>query len=336
MDSLTHLVLGAAIGEAVAGKKIGRKAMLFGAIANTIPDLDVLGGPFFSDAHQMMVHRGITHSFLFAFLFSPLLGYVLSRFIKKIDLDIWGWTSLIFTGLLSHDLLDSLTGYGTGWFEPFSHYRVSFNTIFVADPFYTLPFLIFMLVAVFSVRNLQRRKRATYAGLLISGLYLVFTFFNHYRVDQLARQSLGKKRIAYEDLIVTPTPLNNFLWMAYTRDVSGTWVGYYSLFDKRKEMDFKRMWRNDSLLNPYKDSEDLKALKLLSNGNYIVTREGSDIYFNDLRFGQMSGWDLSDTNFVFKFKMGGHSSNPRALNRMKFKGSYGRALSSMIERIKGN
>ena len=42
MDSLTQIVLGAAVGEAVLGKKVGNKAMLYGAIAGTIPDLDVL------------------------------------------------------------------------------------------------------------------------------------------------------------------------------------------------------------------------------------------------------------------------------------------------------
>ena len=37
MDSITQIVLGAACGEAVLGKKIGNKALLFGAIGGTIP-----------------------------------------------------------------------------------------------------------------------------------------------------------------------------------------------------------------------------------------------------------------------------------------------------------
>jgi len=42
MDSITQIVLGAAVGDAVLGKKIGNRAMVWGAIAGTIPDLDVL------------------------------------------------------------------------------------------------------------------------------------------------------------------------------------------------------------------------------------------------------------------------------------------------------
>ncbi|MEL6140713.1 MAG: metal-dependent hydrolase, partial [Bacteroidota bacterium] len=41
MDSLTQIVLGAAVGEATLGRKVGNRAMLWGAIGGTIPDLDV-------------------------------------------------------------------------------------------------------------------------------------------------------------------------------------------------------------------------------------------------------------------------------------------------------
>ncbi|MFM8916554.1 MAG: metal-dependent hydrolase, partial [Bacteroidota bacterium] len=35
MDSLTQIVLGAAVGEVLLGKKLGNKAMLLGAIGGT-------------------------------------------------------------------------------------------------------------------------------------------------------------------------------------------------------------------------------------------------------------------------------------------------------------
>ena len=44
MDSLTQIVLGAAVGEVVLGKKIGNRAMSWGAVGGAIPDLDDLGG----------------------------------------------------------------------------------------------------------------------------------------------------------------------------------------------------------------------------------------------------------------------------------------------------
>lgn len=75
MDSLTQIVLGASMGEMVAGRKIGNRAMLWGAVAGTIPDLDVFGGVFgMSPEDSLAFHRGISHSLLFAVLVPLLLA----------------------------------------------------------------------------------------------------------------------------------------------------------------------------------------------------------------------------------------------------------------------
>lgn len=68
MDSLTQIVLGAACGEAVAGKKLGNRAMLWGAVGGTIPDLDVFATFFCDEITATSFHRGFMHSFLFAAL----------------------------------------------------------------------------------------------------------------------------------------------------------------------------------------------------------------------------------------------------------------------------
>jgi len=42
LDSVTQIALGAAVSEAIIGKQVGRKALLWGVIAGTIPDLDII------------------------------------------------------------------------------------------------------------------------------------------------------------------------------------------------------------------------------------------------------------------------------------------------------
>ena len=66
MDSLSQIVLGAAVGEAVLGRRIGNRAMIWGAVAGTIPDMDVLGKYFLSELDNLAFHRGISHSLLFS------------------------------------------------------------------------------------------------------------------------------------------------------------------------------------------------------------------------------------------------------------------------------
>jgi inner membrane protein len=78
MDSLTQIVLGAAVGEVVLGKKIGNRAIIWGAIGGTIPDLDVLANLFMSELNALSVHRGITHSIFFSVVAPVAFAWLLS------------------------------------------------------------------------------------------------------------------------------------------------------------------------------------------------------------------------------------------------------------------
>ena len=150
MDSLTHIVFGAALGEALLGKKVGKKAMLLGAIANTIPDLDVflvMGDPI----REITLHRGFSHSLLFSVLAAPFLAWLAQRYLKdRIGFRIW--LLFFFCLLVTHPLLDCLTTYGTQFLLPFSDYRVNINSLFIIDVVYTLPMLV-ACIACLILRN---------------------------------------------------------------------------------------------------------------------------------------------------------------------------------------
>lgn len=79
MDSLSQIVLGAAVGEAVLGRRIGNRAMIWGAVAGTIPDMDVLGQYFLSELDNLAFHRGISHSLVFCLVGAWVFGWVTDR-----------------------------------------------------------------------------------------------------------------------------------------------------------------------------------------------------------------------------------------------------------------
>lgn len=79
MDSLTQITLGAAVGEVVLGRKLGNRAMIWGAVAGTIPDLDVMANLVTDDISALAFHRAITHSLTFSIVAAPLLGWLLYR-----------------------------------------------------------------------------------------------------------------------------------------------------------------------------------------------------------------------------------------------------------------
>lgn len=65
MDSLSQIVLGAAVGEAVLRRQIGNRAMVWGAVTGTISDMDILGKYFLNELDNLAFHCGISHSLLF-------------------------------------------------------------------------------------------------------------------------------------------------------------------------------------------------------------------------------------------------------------------------------
>lgn len=102
MDSLTQITLGAAVGEIALGKKVGNRAMLWGAIAGTIPDLDVLGNLVLHEIDALAFHRGITHSFFFALIAPPIFGWLVHQLYSSDLYKTKGykWTITIFNLLL--------------------------------------------------------------------------------------------------------------------------------------------------------------------------------------------------------------------------------------------
>ena len=335
MDTLTHTVLGACVGESLGGKKLGKNAMLYGAIANNFPDIDVVTSFWMNETDGLLAHRGFTHSFLFIILMTPVAGWVMKKIHFKNHFTTKEWSVLFGINMLLHVFIDAFTSYGTGWFEPFSHHRVSFNVMFVVDPFYTLPLIITSIALLLLNSKHTRRLLWTWTGLTLSSMYLVYALYHKTEVNHVTRQSLEDEKINYPDFVTTPGRLNNFLWYIMAKNEKGFHIGYYSVFDHSKQIHFHFMPTNDSLIKTVKDDPDVKKLTRFSQGYYTIEKINDTLIFNDMRFGQIGGWNTGDAPFVFQFKLAKIAKNDVLIQRGRYKASSGKALHEMIERIKG-
>ncbi|MBS1601679.1 MAG: metal-dependent hydrolase, partial [Bacteroidetes bacterium] len=268
MDSITHIVLGATVGELVAGRRLGKRAMFLGAIANSLPDIDFLAAMWLPTARDVWVHRGITHSFLFVLVVGPLLAWLARRWWPRVGIGWRGWLFFFCLQLFLHIFLDAFNAYGTGWFEPFSHYRVSWHVLFVADPLYTIWLLVTTVALAFFARDRARRKWA-WVGLIGSTCYLLFCITNKVRVDEIVKEDMRRQGIGYHRYFSTPTPLNSLLWYVVAADSGGFHTGYRSIFDKSPT---RLRWvpRNDSELAPFRGQVDVRYLLRFSQGYYTV------------------------------------------------------------------
>ena len=301
MDSLTQIVLGAAVGEAVLGKKIGNKAMLWGAIAGTIPDLDVIAKQIFDDVTANEMHRGFSHSILFSLLAAPIFGWLIAKLYKKKEADWRDWSKLMFFGLFTHPLLDAFTTWGTQLFWPFT-YKVSFKNIFVIDPIYTMPFLVCVIIAMCYKRSDPKRRKVNNIGLFISSLYMLLTLTFKWITYDVFKKSLEDQQISYREIQTKPTPLKSILWSANVETDTAFLIGHYSLLQNGKEVAFVEFPKNHHLLGAMKKEPLIPRLIHLTEGWYTIEKKGNKTFFNDLRFGLL-GLPPDADAFVFSYEL---------------------------------
>ena len=332
MDSLTQIVLGAAVGEAVLGKKVGNKAMLYGATAGTIPDLDVLASHFTDTVTALSVHRGFTHSIVFSMLFAPIFGWLVSRYEAYKDFKGWSW--LFFWAFITHPILDAHTTWGTQLFWPFD-LRLAFKTIFVIDPVYTLPFMVFLILAMRQKRSAEKRQRYNKIGLVVSSSYLLLTFFLKWMAFNQFESALKNQNITYTHLDTRPAPLNTILWSANVETENAYLLGNYSFFDTQP-ITFETYPKNHELLGQLADSESVQRMIAISKGWYTINENGGQLYFNDLRFGVLS-MTPNAQNFVFKYKISeNHLGEVTFTEEPKDKRDGKQLVLDLWTRIKGN
>lgn len=337
MDSLTHIALGAVIGEAYAGKSLGRKAMVIGALAQSFPDIDFVLGFFNTPVDDLLVHRGITHSFFFSILATIGIAYLMKRFVKADEgFTLRHWIIFLGMEIAMHLTLDCLNSYGTGLFEPFTNDRISFNVIFVADPLFTIWSLIAMIVLFSISKQNVYRSKITYATLIISACYMGICLMNKSIMDTRAQKSFAAAGLTPKQYFTSPTPLNTMLWYVVAESDSGFHIGYSSVFDRDTSIPFDFYPQNNHLLTGIINQHEVDQLKLFSQGFYTIEKVEDIIVLNDLRFGQIGGWHTHHAPFVFYFYLDKPDMNTLVIQRGRFVGWNEEMLNSFWARIKGN
>ncbi len=333
MDSLTQIVLGAAVGEKILGRKIGNRAMLYGAIAGTIPDLDVVLGLFLDPLTAVEIHRGFSHSLLFFILIAPLLGWFIARKETESKVSMMNGASLVFWALFTHALLDAFTTWGTQLLWPMG-YKFAFRSIFVVDPLYTIPFLFCLIMAMRKARTDYSRTLWNNRGLKISSAYLALTLVLKGITYYKFQQALTLSGMEVLQLETKPTPLNTILWTATAETKNDYWIGDYSFLDT-KTITFKRYPKQWELLAGFEKDRTIQRLIALSEGNYTVTKKDQKCYFNDLRFGLL---DRNETNpqFAFSYELIPSEKGFQALEVPKTKKEGVLLLHQLWKRILGN
>ena len=291
MDSVSQIALGAAVGVAAMGRRTAIwKAALWGAVAGTLPDLDVLidhGDPI----SNMVLHRAETHAPFWLTLASLPFAAAVARLHGEWPL--WRrWWLAIWLVLVTHPLLDAMTVYGTQLALPFSNHPFGVGSVFIIDPLYTLPLLAGVGWALGS-KGSRRGLAANVAGLALSTVYLAWGVVAQQQVERIARASLAAQGIAAERLLVTPTAFNSLLWRVVAVTDDEFHEGFHSLLDAEPRIVFDRFARGMAIAPEVQAIAGVQRVAAFSKGFYKLQHEGALVVVTDLRMGQEPAYIFS-------------------------------------------
>lgn len=293
MDSITQMLLGAAVGGLVMGRQARRKALLWGAACGLFPDLDVLL-PFGDAVESFTYHRGASHSLFVLTALTPIFVYVIRKIHPMASVHRLRLFCAVYLVFVTHVLLDCLTVYGTQAFWPLPTPPIMWSTIFIIDPAYSIPLVAGVLAALLIGRGTTVGWRINTVCLGLSTLYLVWTVGAKLHVTETARASLERKAIGYERLLTVPSPFNTLLWRILVMDEGGYHEGFYSLLDGGKEPRFVRYESRPDLLENVKDFWTVQRLQWFTQDFMASSMEGKNIVITDLRMGM-------EPFYVFQF-----------------------------------
>jgi inner membrane protein len=339
MDSLSQAALGAAVAVGVMGRRTAVwKAAVFGAVAGTLPDLDVLldhGDPILN----MVLHRAESHALFWLALFSLPFGWLVAQAAREGERWRRWWLAMALA-LLTHPLLDAFTVYGTQIFLPFSNHPVGLGSLFIIDPAYTLPLLVGVIGAVALGRRALALKLNT-AGLVLSTAYIAWSVVAQAHVTGLARESLAAQGIQADRLLVTPSPFNTVLWrvVAVDKKADAYFEGFHSLLDApvppAQRFGFDRFGRGNALAAELAalpgGHEGAARIQAFSKGLWAMREEEGRIRISDLRMGQ-------EPSYVFAFAVAERQSPPVPLVpsvAVGGRGDPGPALAWLKRRVQG-
>lgn len=295
MDSLSQIVLGAALAAAIAPAGHRRAALLAGAALGTLPDLDALVIPLFGgDAvDQMTMHRSLSHSLFVLPWVGALIWWLFRRRGGRVAQSPMRWFWAMQLALITHPLLDAFTVYGTQLWWPLAPPPTMWSSVFIIDPLYTLWLLAACIVA-WVARERIVAQRALVAGLVLSTAYLGWSLAAKAMVDRAAADALAAMGLQDAPRFSVPMPFNTLLWRVVAMTPDGYVESERSLVADRGPMRFRRHTSDIAALQAVSGFAKVERLRWFNHGFMKAEERDGRLILSDLRMG-------AEPDYIFNF-----------------------------------
>lgn len=278
MDNLTHSLTGLALSRAGLSRA-GPGATLALVLASNLPDVDLLSSLASTTAY-LEHHRGFTHSIVGAPLLAVGLALALRWAVPGARL--LGLLACSLVGVAGHVFMDLWTSYGTRVLSPFDRRWLTWDLVFIIDPWV----LAILLAAV-----LWQRRSAQGPGIASVGLGLLLAYVGARAVlhaqaaDRALAQLSGRK---VERLAALPAPFNPFAWRVIADTGDAYWMGDLDLRGRSAPLSRRAKQPEDAAVARARSASEVAAVFLdFSSFPWLEvepTPDGTAVVWRDLRF----------------------------------------------------
>lgn len=300
--------MGAAIGEWLLGKRLGNRALAWGALFCILPHVFGSIVPFLDTARTLSWKSGGSHSLLILGLAGWGLARALGKLWKREKISAPEAGKFIAAVWIAHLFLDCLTTQGAAIFWPVLGSPVSLNVLHPLDPLFTLPLVVTVIWMAFvpevkpkrtrSKKPVQLSKRVKLLrwGLGLSAGYAVLAFGFKLVASSGFEADLARRDAKMIRRMEAPTPFNAFLWRSVADQGDDLWVGYRTIFELHKTPVRWTVYpkrRED--LESVADLRETKTLVAASDGWFLARPHAKGAWVGDLRFPEFRVWGNKKT-----------------------------------------
>lgn len=310
--------LGAAIGEWLMGKRLGNRALAWGALLGVLPELDVLVFPFLDTARKLAWHQGVSHSLVVMGVAAYGLAHGLAKIWQREKITKPQAGGLVAAVWGAHVLAECLTVEGAAVLWPFVGKRVAFDCLPPGDFLFAGPLVVAVLWIAFlrqekpkkprgkKVTQPSKRRKLCFLGLGLSAGYALLAVGMKFVASSGFEADLARRGVKYERRMESPTPYNILLWRAVVDCGDELRVGYRTIFELPKTPVRWTIYpKGRDALADVAETRETQSLKQWADGWWLARPNAQGAWLGDLRFPESRIWgskkSMVDSRLAFSW-----------------------------------
>ncbi len=285
------------------GKRLGKRALGWGALFGILPSLEVLLFPLLDTARELAWQRGPAHSLIVMALGSWGIARALEKLWKREKISQLDAGIFVAAAWGAHLLVDCLTVEGAALLWPVSSQRVSFNLLHPGDFLIAIPLVAAVVaLAILPEPELKKtrgkkapppskRGKVCRWGLGLGAGYVLLAVGFKLVASAGFDADLARRGAKFVRRVESPFPCNLLLWRSVVDRGTDFWVGYRSIFELHSTPVRWTVYpQGAEALAGVAEMRETKTLVRFTDGWWLARPHAKGAWLGDLRMPEVRTW----------------------------------------------